>query len=125
MVSTPAIASSIAIIVPANSSIDHISTTDAANLFLGLADPGQLTPLDRDEIELRKQFYQAVSGLSLASIRAHWAKQVFTGRARPPRQVNLDDLMNKMDEQPFAISYIWGGQVPAYWKVILSLEFPD
>jgi hypothetical protein len=100
-----------------------LTRTEAANLFLGLgnAHPG-LQPFDQRDPDLRERFYHEVAGLSLASVRAHRAKQVFTGRGRPPAMLSADEVENTLREKGNAVTYIPAGRLPAGSKVLLILE---
>lgn len=52
-------------------------------------------------------FYGRYLGRSLAQIKAHWSKLVFTGRGRPPHTVDDGQAMAAfLAEHPDAIGYL-------------------
>jgi len=100
-----------------------LSRNEAANLFLGLGSSAtQMIPFDQNNAQVREHFYRQVSDLSLASVRAHWAKQIFTGRGRPPAMLTLDDVEQTLSRNPAAVTYIPAGRIPAGSNVLLKLK---
>jgi hypothetical protein len=100
-----------------------LTRTETANLFLGLgnANPG-LQPYDQRDPDLRERFYREVAGLSLASVRAHRAKQVFTGRGLPPTMLSAEEVEKTLREKANVVTYVPAGRLPAGSKVLLILE---
>jgi ABC-type phosphate transport system substrate-binding protein len=77
-------------VVSAKSPITALSKTQIADIFLGKSnrfpDGAQATPIDQPEASsVREEFYDKVTGKSLAQLKAHWSKIIFTGRGRPPK----------------------------------------
>ena len=120
--SASAAAGDIWIVAHQNVEVASITRTEVANLFLsrGRTD-SQLTPFDQRDRQLRERFYREVAGVSAASVRAHWAKQVFTGRGRPPAMLSLDEVEQVLSEKPGAVTYVPAGQLPEGSKVLLSI----
>jgi len=55
----------------------------------------------------RNAFYQGLIGKNPTQTRAHWSRIVFTGRARPPRQVaGPEELRNALNQDPNLIGYV-------------------
>jgi len=77
-------------------------------------------PADGD---VRKEFYEKLTGKSVSFINAYWARILFTGRATPPRQLDNDQMvMDVVKKNPSAIGYVPAGtQLDADVKVILKL----
>lgn len=116
-----ALAEKIVLIAHQNSTISAISNQDAANIFLGIGG-NDLTPYDQKDRNLRASFYKSVAGLSLASVRAHWAKRVFTGRGRPPAIIDYKQSQLVFKDPSDAITYIPATQQIAGTKVLLTLD---
>ena len=103
--------------------ITALSPDELADIFLGRADESRfrLRAIDQKDEALRQRFYRTVTGLSLQSLRAYWAKQVFTGRGRPPEQMSLEESEQALARLPNAITYLPKGKLPPAGKVLLTL----
>lgn len=114
----------ILVIAPLAAPVSELTKSETANLFLGIG-RHDLNPFDRDDLKLRTEFYNRVASLSLTSVRAHWAKQVFTGRGRPPKRIGrkLSDQMN--EKNPNAVTYVSANNQPPGCKVLLVLNMED
>ncbi len=118
-----AAAEGILIVAKQDTQVTTLTREEAANLFLGLGPTNSgLIPFDRSEQPLRERFYREVTGLSAASVRAHWAKQVFTGRGRPPARISKTDVTQLLNDKPGAVIYVAIDQLPAHCRVLLSTE---
>ena len=68
---------------------------------------GQLPELiDLSEESLRAQFYESVLNITLNRWRANWAKRVFTGNHRLPKQITLDYVLQYLEANPGAVAYL-------------------
>ncbi len=118
-----AAAEGVLIVVQQDAEVTTLTREEAANLFLGLGSTNsRLIPIDRSEQSLRERFYREVLGLSAASVRAHWAKQVFTGRGRPPVRISKTDVTQLLNDKPGVVTYVAIDQRPAHSRVLLSTE---
>ncbi|MBA1446136.1 MAG: hypothetical protein M3H12_01090 [Chromatiales bacterium] len=118
-----AAAEGVLVVVQQDSQVTTLTREEAANLFLGLGSTNsRLIPFDRSEQPLRERFYREVTGLSTASVRAHWAKQVFTGRGRPPARISKTDVTQVLNDKPGAVTYVAIDQLPAHSRALLSTE---
>ena len=103
--------------------VESLNHKETANLFLGLGRTSTpLTPFDQRDKQVRKDFYREVAGRSLASVRAHWAKRVFTGRGRPPVMLSSEETDQVIREVPAAVTYVPEDQQPEDSKVLLYLK---
>lgn len=103
--------------------IASLTLDEIADLFLGRRHSTlHLTPVDRSDDALRERFYRAVSGMSLMSVRAYWAKQVFTGRGRPAFLATEEDAARLVTDHPDVVTFIVGGRLPPGSKVLLVIE---
>lgn len=124
--SAPAVAGGIWVVVHQDVEVVTITREEAANLFLaGGRTDARLTPFDQRDRQLRERFYREVAGVSAASVRAHWAKQVFTGRGRPPAMLSREEVERVLSEKPGAVTYVPAGHLPEGSKVVLSLGAGD
>ena len=99
-------------VVSAKSPVTALSAGQVADIFLGKAtrfpDGSPAIPIDQnEESPAREKFYAQFTGKSPAQVKAHWSKQIFTGRGQPPRQVGGGPEMRRaVAENPGAIGYI-------------------
>jgi len=116
-------AAEVVVVVGKNSPIHSLSQHEINDIFLGnaasLPNVGKVVPLDRSEETLRAEFYQDYTGRNLPQIKAHWAKNIFTGRGYPPKTVNsIDELKALLQKNPNAISYVTPDKVDDSMKVL-------
>lgn len=120
--SAPAAAGGIWIVTHQDVEVASITRAEAANLFLSKErTDSRLTPFDQRDRQLRERFYREVAGVSAASVRAYWARKVFTGRGRPPAMVSLEEVERVLSEKPGAVTYVPAEQLPEGCKVLLSI----
>jgi hypothetical protein len=107
--------------------VQQLTRAELADLFLGRADESRfrLRPIDQKDESLRQRFYHALTGQSLPSLRAYWAKQVFAGRGRPPPQLPQAESEHALEQSPDLVTYLPAGQKPAASKVLLILPAGD
>lgn len=117
-----AVADEILVVTGEDAPVNTLNRTETANLFLGLDHTTtSLTPFDQRDRDLRRDFYREVAGRSLASVRAHWAKRVFTGRGRPPDMLAAGEVDQAIRENPASVTYVPEVQLPNGGKVLLNL----
>jgi len=99
------------LVVSEASPIQQLSRHEVADLFLGnnrnQPQLGRIVPIDQARDELRAAFYRTYLGRSLAQVKAHWAKIIFTGRGYPPRTVSdAEELREVLRKNPQALGYM-------------------
>ena len=68
---------------------------------------------------MRGEFYDKVTGKSLAQLKAYWSKIICTGRGRPPKAASSSAEVKKMLAADLsAISYIDDTQVDPSIRVL-------
>lgn len=105
-------ADTVVVVVSTDSPVTEISRRHLADLYLGRTtrfpngEPAE--PIDQGTTSAaRADFYQQYLGRSLAEIKAHWSRLIFTGRGRPPRDVpGGEDVRRLVAENPGTIGYI-------------------
>jgi ABC-type phosphate transport system substrate-binding protein len=113
----------VVMVVGRNSPIQSLSRHEVNDIFLGNATRlpaiGKVVPLDRNEDRLRADFYRDFTGRDLPQVKAHWAKNIFTGRGYPPRTVDsVEELREVLQKNPNAISYVTPDKVDESMKVL-------
>ncbi len=111
-------------VVSTKSPITALSKAQVADIFLGRSnsfpDGAQATPIDQPETSsLREEFYDKVTGKSLAQLKAYWSKIIFTGRGRPPKTAsNSTEVKKLLSTNLLAIGYIEDTQVDSSVRVL-------
>lgn len=108
---TPA-ADTVVVVVSSASPVEEMSRLHLSDLYLGRTsrypDGRPAEPIDQEPgSDVRREFYQTYLGRSQSEIKAHWSKAVFTGRGRPPPDVeDGEEMKEALAGNPRAIGYI-------------------
>lgn len=116
----------IVLVTAADGPIVQISREEAEQLYLGrlsaLRDGTPVRLLDLPAGEIRDAFYLRLLGKNSIQTRAYWSRMVFTGRARPPREVADEaELRALMSRDPNLIGYLAEGARTSDLRVLLRL----
>lgn len=107
-----------------NSEFSEISQEDIRRVFLGKKitthEGTRVQVYDNKSPELRANFYQKSLHLSIVQLRAYWAKRVFTGKGRPPKQLSTPELLEKLQQEKNVLSYVPSDAVGDYKTVIVN-----
>ena len=119
VVSVPALAQSVAVVVSAKSA-GTPTQEQISNVFLGKSN--EFVGVDLPEGNaVREAFYHKVTGKDGAQLKSYWAKLVFTGKAQPLKEFASDAEVKKfVASSPNAIGYIDKGAVDGSVKVVLT-----
>lgn len=105
-----------------------MSADQVSQLFLGRASSfpggGAATPVDQKEgSALRDEFYAKVADKNPGQVKAFWAKQMFSGKGQPPREVaSSADVKKAVAADPGAIGYIEKGALDGTVKSVLAVQ---
>lgn len=98
-----------------------LSTAQVSRLFLGQTDQlpngAKAVPLSVAG-DAEDQFSREILKKSPEQVEKYWARMIFTGKAKPPRQVKATDVKATVAATPGAISYMDRSQVDGSVKVI-------
>ena len=101
------------IIVHASNPVTQLSIEDVSNMFLKKVkqwkESGEgVLPVDLvEDSPIREHFSESIHGRKIASIKAYWQKQIFSGRGVPPEEKKSEDeVLKYVSENPGAIGYI-------------------
>ena len=103
---------------------DAIGHSDLSNLFLKKVtrwpDGTDVIPVQpREDSDARAQFCLDVHKRSLATVKAHWNRKIFSGREVPPVEKPSDDeVVAFVRTHPGAIGYVGPGAGTAGVKVL-------
>jgi ABC-type phosphate transport system substrate-binding protein len=119
--SSAAIADVVVIVNPANSAA--IDEEQIAKIFLGqtktFSNGSEATPIDQKEGPLREEFGNKLLKKNPSQLKAQWARQIFTGGAKPPKEMASDDeILKFVASTPGAIAYVDSSKVNKSVKVV-------
>lgn len=113
----------LAVVASKSSPIDKLGEREVADIFLAktshVADGQRVRPVELNDSTFKAVFYRKISGKTLAQVHSYWTTLIFTGKGRPPK--NLDDvekLVELLNNDPHAIAYLPLGQVSASMKIL-------
>nr|WP_321241992.1 hypothetical protein [uncultured Tolumonas sp.] len=115
------------VIVNQHNQIDAMDKSEVTGLYLGryqsFRDGSVAHPLDQDKDgSVYEAFYQRLTGKSVAYINAYWAQILFTGRAKPPKEILTEaELIKAVRQDRNAIGYVNAGASLPGVKVVLRL----
>jgi len=114
-------AEAVIIVHPSNAA--NMDDEQVSKIFLGQTKtfPGgaEATPVDHKEGPLREEFGNRVLKKSPAQLKALWARQIFTGGAKPPRELaSEDEVLKFVASTPGAIGYIDSSKANGSVKVL-------
>lgn len=116
----------IALVTAADGPIQSLARDEAEQLYLGrlsaLSDGTPVRLLDLPNGEVRDTFYLRLIGKNGPQTRAYWSRMVFTGRARPPREVSdVADLHALMAQDRNLIGYLPASALSPAMRVLLLI----
>ncbi len=120
------------VIVHAENPTQELSKQELSKLFLKKVKQWKdwdelVLPVDLlDDSPVREAFSETIHEREVASIKAYWQKQIFSGRGVPPEEKKSDDeVLKYVSENPGAVGYIAEAtSIEAYGNVKI-LEITD
>ena len=117
----------LAIVSAPDGIVTDLSRSQAERLYLGrtstLPDNTPVKLIDLPPGPERDRFYLLLTGKNPVQTRAYWSRQVFTGRALPPRQASsVDEMREWVRSEPNAIGYLPTEAVDARVRILLLVE---
>jgi ABC-type phosphate transport system substrate-binding protein len=115
-------ASAADIVVVGHPSAEPMSKQQVADIFLG-KNPG-LNILDQAETSpIRAEFYKKATGRDPSQIKATWSRLIFSGGARPPKEVPDAAAVKKaVAADPKGVGYLDKAAVDGSVKVLAVIE---
>ncbi|MBI3712028.1 MAG: hypothetical protein HY253_03570 [Burkholderiales bacterium] len=119
-IAPPALAELVLVIHPQNET-KSMTSSQAAQYFLGGS--VQFMPIEQAAgSPIRLEFYKKVLEKEPTQVQAIWARIVFTGKGKPPKEVKTSDEVKKaIRENVNAIGYIEKSAVDDTVKVIATI----
>lgn len=104
----------IQVVVNSQSKVTALSRKQVMGIFLGRSRsfPSGVNAKAFDhEVDsaIRAQFFESLTGKSIADIDAYWARLRYSGRASPPKVIdNMAEILKQVSINQHAIAYIQG-----------------
>ena len=115
------VSAELAIVVNPRNQATSMTAAQASQFFLG----GSVlfTPLEQaSDTPIRAEFYKKVLEKEPSQVQAVWARIVFTGKGRPPKEYKSSaDIKKAISENVNAIGYIEKSAVDDSVKVIATI----
>lgn len=102
----------VVVVVSVENPVESLSRPELVDIYLGRLNTfpnGQsIVPVNqRESSPAYLEFYRSYLGRTLAQIKAHWSKLIFSGRGQPPRAVADNKAMAEfVAKNPRAIGYL-------------------
>lgn len=127
MLIQPAYAADGILIVTHPSHKIQISKEDLKYLYLGtktMIEGWRVLPLDQSSSStVRADFYGLLLGKDSTEMKIYWAEQIFSGKARAPKEVlNDEDVIQSILSNPDLIGYVSGSTNISQVNVAQKLE---
>jgi len=111
------------VVVAKNSSINHLTSQDIANIFLArttrFPNGEKAIPLELKSSKIRDDFYQKISGKTARQLNAYWTTLIFTGKGKPAKGYPTpDDLLSKFNSNIGTIAYLSDTLVTDQMKIV-------
>ena len=116
----------ILVVVSEKSSIQNLDKHEVKRIFLNktrfFSNGQKVQVVESGATDVKNTFYSRVTQKSKSQLRSYWAKQIFTGKGKPPRKLKKGKLLSYLDQNPNAISYISAEQMTDSLKVLYKIE---
>lgn len=116
------------VVISSPDNVASLDIDDVARIFLGKVtqypngekvEPLDLNPDDPSYAE----FSRVVLKKNVSQLRAYWAKQVFTGKGRPPKVIaNTDDLQDLVASDAQYLSYLDSSDITHNVRWVIELQ---
>ena len=119
----------IVVIANISNSINELSAKEVRMIYLGkrseLPNGKTVTAYDqKDDAESRSFFTKEVLRKSISSLNSYWSRQMFSGKATPPKQIDgsAQSIINAVKNNPNAIAYIDAKYLTSDVKPLLTIS---
>lgn len=119
-------ASDTTVVVSNNPELGELSKAEIQRLFLAKTDRVQNMRIKVVELQTnldKDRFYKEISGKSKSQLRSYWTRLIFTGKAKPPKQLeDMQELLKEMEDSPNIITYLSKDKVTDGMKILYTLK---
>ena len=124
-------AESIVVVVNPASGVESLERSDVVNIFLGsfrqFPSGVAATPIDLPPAHpARAEFYRLLVGKTPSEINTYWARLVFSGKTRPPVQVErAEEVVALVQGMASGITYMERSKVGTRLKIVFELPMRE
>jgi hypothetical protein len=125
----PFVAADLVLVANPNSGIELLTKSEVINIYLGryrrLDTGSTAAPIDLTaNTDSKAEFYRKLVNKNLAEINAYWSRLIFSGKTRPPQQVNnTEEAIRLVANSLDALAYIDRTAVNS--QVIIVFDWTD
>jgi len=116
----------IAVVVSNNFDFSELSKSQIKRLFLSKTNRVNNTRVRVIELHAnsyKDRFYKEISGKSKSQLRSYWTTLIYTGKAKPPKQINnMNELLQELHETRNVITYIPIDEITDDMKVLYTMK---
>jgi len=114
------------VVVTNTSVVEKLSKSEVKRLFLSKTNKVHninIKVVELSENGEKDKFYKQISGKSKSQLRSYWTRLIFTGKAKPPVQVNtMDELLKEMKKSEVIVTYLPKNKVTKQMKIVYTLN---
>lgn len=119
-------AEELVVVVSKESKVTKLNKNDIERIFLAktkrFPNGDRVIAVENKNVNNHKDFYSAISNKSITQLRSYWAKLVFSGKGKPPIQINEDKLIKYIEKNPNAITYISKNSTKDTLKIVYRVK---
>lgn len=108
-----------------NCKLNSLSRIELKNLYLGLSKASQdekINVLNRDDTKLYEYFVTKELKKSVVSMETYWVRMLFSGRAKPPKQISYSQWLDLNSSNECLVVYIDEKEYKKGFKRIAIVE---
>jgi hypothetical protein len=114
----------ILVLVHKDAAVNALSKSELAEIFLGRQTTlggRRVIPLEPNTASVLDRFYLAATDMNEIRIKAYWAREVFSGRGRPPLRVSQSDAIDRVSHEVEIITFVAASSAPKGTKILYRI----
>lgn len=111
----------IVVVVSDRSELKSLSENEVRQLFLNNFG-GESVAVEGVSKRVQEEFYMEIAGKTASQLRAYRARQIFSGRGKPPRRLKADEIETYLNAHPDAVTYLEDAHLPSTFRIVYRLE---
>ena len=119
-------AEDIVVVVSSKFQSNTLQESDVKRIFLAKTNHinnKRINVIELKNASYKEIFYKKISNKTQSQLRAYWSRLIFTGKAKPPKQVtSVDLLLKNMSKNESIITYLPISMVTDEMKILYKLK---